>query len=157
MKTPLIAMLAAAGLLAACAGTPTNSLDGRSEAEVIQAMGQPTGRYALPDNGKRLEYAKGPAGSDTYMVDLDAQGRVVKVAQVLDENYFDVINPGMKRDDLLLFIGRPCERAGTGGGDELWTWRYANQFCLWWQAQLDPQGVVVSTGYAPLPGCGTGP
>ena len=157
MKTPLIALWAAAGLLAACAGTPTNSLDGRSEAEVIQAMGQPTGRYTLPNNGRRLEYAKGPAGNDTYMVDLDAQGRVVQVAQVLSTNYFDVINPGMKKDDLLRFIGRPGERASLRGGDELWSWRFSNHDCLWWQAQLDPQGVVVSTGYAPLPGCGVGP
>jgi hypothetical protein len=160
MRTMRSAMIVAsvATMLIACAGSysPPKDLNGHSEAEVVQAMGQPTGRYTLPDNGKRLEYAKGPAGRHTYMIDLDAQGRVVQSEQVLDEHYFDVINPGMKRDDLLRFIGRPCERAGVRGGGEIWSWRYTNANCLWWQAQLDGQGVVSGTGYATAPGCDPG-
>src|SRR5215510_12508922 len=117
MKTRWIAMLAAVGLLAACAGgAPPKDLTGRNEAAVIQAMGQPTGRYTLPGGGTRLEYAKGPAGSDTYMVDLDAQGRVVQVDQVLDASHFDAVEPGMKSETLLRFIGRPCDRVGVRGG-----------------------------------------
>ncbi|HEY6353120.1 MAG TPA: hypothetical protein VIY30_01405 [Burkholderiaceae bacterium] len=143
-----------AGVLVACAGNmPPKDLNGRSEAEVVQAMGQPTGRYPLPDNGLRLEFAKGPAGRETYMIDLDAQGRVVQSEQVLDANHFDVVSPGMKRNDLLRFIGRPSERAGVRGGGEILSWRYANTNCLWWQAQLDAQGVVAAAGYATMPGC----
>ena len=139
-----------------CAGVaPPADLKGRTEAEVVQAMGQPTGRYTLPDNGRRLEYATGPAGRHTTMVDLDAQGRVVQAEQVLDPRYFEVVNPGMKKDDLLRFIGRPCERRGSSGGGEILSWRYANTNCMWWQAQLDAQGVVTSAGYASLPGCDT--
>lgn len=157
MRVTVIAA-SAASLLIACAGLePPKDLKGRSEAEVVQAMGQPTGRYTLPDNGTRLEYAKGPAGTDTYMVDLDAQGRVVQVDQVLDANHFDVVNPGMKSETLLRFIGRPGWREGVRGGGQIWSWRYVNSGCLWWQAQLDAQGVVVGTSYGPLPGCGTGP
>ena len=157
MRTTVIAA-SAAGWLIACAGgyAPSNDLMGRSEADVVQAMGQPTGRYALPDNGRRLEFAKGPAGRHTYMIDLDAQGRVVRSEQVLDARYFDVVNPGMKGDDLLRFIGRPCERSGVRGGGQIWSWRYANPNCLWWQAQLDEQGVVTGTGYATAPGCDPG-
>ena len=155
MRTILLAATLAA-LLLACAGMgPPKDLNGRSEAEVVQAMGQPTGRYTMADNGRRLEYAKGPAGRETYMVDLDAQGRVVQVEQVLDVNHFDVINPGMKKDDLLRFIGRPSERRGMRGDGEILSWRYANNDCLWWQAQLDAQGVVTGAGYASLPGCDT--
>jgi hypothetical protein len=153
MRDSVIAVCAA-GVLVACAGNmPPKDLNGRSEAQVVQAMGQPTGRYPLPDNGRRLEFAKGPAGRETYMIDLDAQGRVVQSDQVLDANHFDVVSPGMKRDDLLRFIGRPCERAGVRGGGEIWSWRYANNNCLWWQAQVDAQGVVVGAGYAAMPSC----
>jgi hypothetical protein len=155
MRTTVIAA-SVAGLLIACAGMEApKDLKGRTEAEVVQAMGQPTGRYTLPDNGRRLEYAKGPAGRETFMVDLDAQGRVVQSEQVLDPRYFDVINPGMKSDDLLRFIGRPSERRGSRAGGEIWSWRYYNTSCLWWQAQLDAQGVLTSAGYASLPGCDT--
>ena len=148
---------AAAALLAiACAGPQTSQdLNGRSEAEVIQAMGQPTGRYAMPDNGRRLEFARGPAGRETYMVDLDAQGRVVQSEQVLDPRFFDVVTPGMKSDELLRFIGRPSERRGSRGDGQIWSWRYYNTNCLWWQAQVDAQGVVTGAGYASLPGCDT--
>jgi hypothetical protein len=153
MKNRWTAVIAAS-LLAACAGVPsTSDLKGRSEAEVLQAMGQPTGRYDLPDNGRRLEYAKGPGGRHTYMVDLDARGRVVQVEQVLDRRYFEAVSPGMKKDVLLTFIGRPSDVNGVRGGGQIWSWRYANNDCLWWQAQLDPQGTVVNAGYASLPGC----
>ncbi|HSW26627.1 MAG TPA: hypothetical protein VLJ62_27990 [Burkholderiaceae bacterium] len=155
MRTTVIAA-SVAGLLIACAGLrPPTDLKGRTEAEVVQAMGQPTGRYTLPDNGRRLEYAKGPAGRETFMVDLDAQGRVVQMEQVLDVNHFDVINPGMKEADLLRFIGRPSERSGMRGGGEILSWRYYNTGCLWWQAQLDAQRVITTAGYASLPGCDT--
>src|SRR5262245_48372726 len=153
MKTRWI-VLSKAALLAACAGVESQKdLKGRTEAEVLQAMGQPTGRYAMPDNVRRLEYAKGPGGRYTYMVDLDAQGRVVQVEQVLDRNHFDVVTPGMTNDVLVRFIGRPGERVGVRGGGEIWSWRYYNNDCLWWQAQVDAQGTVVGAGYAPLPGC----
>ena len=156
MRATVIAASAACLLVACASNTPPKDLTGRSEAEVVQAMGQPTGRYLLVNNGRRLEYAKGPAGRETYMVDLDAQGRVVQLDQVLDSNHFDVVNPGMKGDDLLRFIGRPSERRGVRGGGNLWSWRYANYDCLWWQAELDATNIVTGTGYATAPGCDPG-
>jgi len=36
---------------------------------------------------------------------------------------------------------------------QIWSWRYANNDCLWWQAQFDAQGVVTAAGYAPERGC----
>ena len=150
MRAALAASLA--GLVAGCAGyAPTQDVRaGSTEAQVLQAMGQPTGRYPLPASGQRLEFAR---GRHTYMVDLDAGGRVVEYDQVLQPRYFDAVNPGLNADDLLRFIGRPSERHGARGKGEIWSWRYANNDCLWWQAQLDGQGIVTQAGYGPLPGC----
>jgi hypothetical protein len=154
MRTTLIAA-SALSLLAACAGyaPPKDLHAGSSEAEVVQAMGQPTGRYPLAEGGQRLEFARGPYGRHTYMIDLDAQGRVVQWDQVLDPRYFDVLGPGMKRDYILRSIGRPSERMGMYRDGQIWSWRYPNNDCLWWQAQFDSQGVVTSAGYASAPGC----
>ena len=104
----------AGGLLAACAGyAPPNDMRAAcTEAEVVQAMGPPTGRYQLPEGPTRLEFARGPYGRHTYMVDLDAQGRVLKWDQVLDRRYFEAVTPGMTSEQLLRFIGRPSERDG---------------------------------------------
>jgi hypothetical protein len=140
--------------LAACAGYgPSGVQAGNTEAEVVQVMGQPTGRYAMPGGTQRLEYARGPAGRHTYMLDLDAQGRVTKVEQVLDVNHFSTVIPGQTRDDVLRTLGRPSERAGAMRGAQIWSWHYANNDCLWWQAQFDAQGILTQAGYGVARGC----
>ena len=58
---------AALGALAGCASySPQGLQTGQGEAQVSQQMGEPTGRYALPDGATRLEYARGPMGRHTY-------------------------------------------------------------------------------------------
>lgn len=151
MKTTIACALA---LLAGCAGyAPTQVAVGSSESEVVQSMGPPTSRYTLADGQQRLEYARGPYGRHTYMVDLDAQGRVAKVEQVLDARHFEQVLPGQSRDEVLRTIGRPSERAGMFRDGQIWSWRYANNDCLWYQAQFDAQGVLTSAGYGIMPGC----
>jgi len=149
----------AVAMFAACAGyaPPQDLLVGTPEAEVIKLMGAPTGRYPLPDGGERMEYARGPYGRETYMIDLDAQRRVVQWDQVLDRSYFETVSPGMKADDLLRLIGRPSERMGMMRNGQIWSWRYPNNDCLWWQAQIDAQGIVTAAGYGPAPGCDGAP
>lgn len=141
-------------LLAACAGyAPDAVRPGQSEAEVVQTMGAPTGRYTLPGGSQRLEFARGPYGRHTYMIDLDAQGRVAGWEQVLDADHFAEMVPGLSRDQVLRLLGRPGERAGMMRDGQIWSWRYANNDCLWYQAQFDVRGVVTSAGYGVAPGC----
>ena len=140
--------------LVSCAGYgPAGLQPGSSEADVMQVMGQPTGRYTMPGGMQRLEFARGPYGRHTYMIDLDAQGRVAKVEQVLDSWHFATVLPGQTRDDVLRTLGRPSERAGMMRDGQIWSWRYANNDCLWWQAQFDAQGVLIQAGYGPERGC----
>ena len=149
-----IALLLAA-MLTACAGYGPGTVGvGNTEAEVVQVMGQPTGRYAMPGGTQRLEFARGPYGRHTYMVDLDAQGRVANIEQVLDARHFALVMPGQTRDEVLRTLGRPGERVGMMRDGQIWSWRYANYDCLWWQAQFDAQGIVTAAGYSPERGCG---
>ena len=54
---------ALAVLLAACAFVnPTQIAPGTPRAEVLQALGQPTARYPLPDGGERLQYSRSRPG-----------------------------------------------------------------------------------------------
>lgn len=154
MKSTMI-VASLAGLLVACAGyaPPKDIQAGSTEAQVVQAMGPPTGRYQLPQGVTRLEFARGPYGKETYMVDLDAQGRVLQWEQVLDRLHFEVVTPGMTSDQLLRFIGRPSEQMGMMRDGKIWTYRYYNNDCLIWYAQLDAKGVVTSAGYGPGHGC----
>lgn len=123
---------------------------GQSLDEVMQMMGQPTGRYALPDGAARIEYARGPLGRNTYMIDLDAAGRVQHWAQVLDPWYFAQVSDGMTGEQLLRLLGRPAERAGQWLRRETWSWRYENNDCLWFRVTLSADGRVIDGG-ATLP------
>lgn len=141
-------------MLAGCAlGTPALR-PGQSEAEVLAAMGKPTGRYTLPAGAQRLEYAHGPFGRVTWMVDLDASGRVTGTAQVLQARYFAQVIEGMSREDLLRLLGRPADRAREWQGRETWSWRFETYDCEWFRVTLSAQQRVLGGGsMLPDPRC----
>ncbi len=154
---PMSRALGAAGVmlvLAGCAGySPGNLQAGASEAEVRSRMGEPTGRAALPGGGIRIEYARGPMGKHTYMVELDASGRVRGWEQVLTEANFESIPIGVPQADVRWRLGRPSEtRVGWRGVGEVWSYRYESLFCRWFQVWL-VDGSVREAAYAIDPMC----
>ncbi len=155
MSRLLLPALSAAILLGACAPVPP--APGTSASDVQAAWGRPTASYALPDGKSRLEYATGPFGRTTWMVDLDAGGRVVASRQVLGEaEFLQVQTAGaISRDELLRWLGTPGERKHGGAlvGGELWSWRYPTNDCLWFQVSLSAAGVVTGSGYGIDPRC----
>ena len=107
---PVFLAAVAAALLAACQSySPGGFPPGATAIEVRNSMGVPTGTYPLPDGGVRYEYARGPWGKHTYMIDFDALARLVKSEQVLTENNFAKIRPGQTRDQVLFAIGHPSD------------------------------------------------
>jgi hypothetical protein len=162
VKTAFFSIVATT-TLAACALTPPLQT-GQGEAEARLRFGEPTGRHALGGGGTRLEFATGPMGRDTWMVDLDVQGRVTTWHNALDEWRLHALQqrlaqpPVMTRDELLRTLGRPGER-GSGGwlaGGELWTWRYPTNDCLLFQATLGADGSVRDAGFNIDPRCEAG-
>lgn len=159
MKTmPALAAGLLAALLAGCASlAPALPAPGDAEAEVLRRLGPPTARHALPAGGTRLEYATGPYGRHTWMVDLDAAGRVRAVDQVLDQAHlaaFQARAPGMAVDELLRTLGRPGERkAGGWPGGEVWSWRYPTNDCLWFQVSIGDDRRVRAGAFGIDPAC----
>jgi hypothetical protein len=155
MNTPLRLCQATIALgLAACAPLPPAS--GTTQAELLQAWGTPTARYALDAGAQRLEYASGPYGRTTWMVDLDAQQRVTRSRQVLNENEFLAVQSAtaLQRDGLLRWLGTPGERRHGGrAGGEVWSWRYLTNDCLWFQASVAEDGRVTGAAYGIDPRC----
>ena len=116
-------------------------------------MGDPTGRYARADGGTRLEYARGPMGQHTYMIELDAGGRVQGWRQVLTEADFDALAAGTPQAEVHRTLGRPAqERIGWRGVGVVWSYRYEALFCRWFQVWL-VDGAVREAGYAEDPMC----
>ncbi len=133
---------------------------GMSETEVRAVLGRLTARYALPQGGQRLEFARGPMGKETWMVDLDAAGRATTWHQALNERaFFDLQlrGPGVPRDEVLLTLGTPGERRHGGwAGGQLWSWRYPTNDCLWFQVTLNDDGRLRDAGYNIDPICDAG-
>ena len=146
--------LSLALLLAGCAGYgPGDLRPGTSEADVRARLGEPTGRYPLPDGGSKIEYARGPMGKHTYMIVLDAGGRVQGWQQVLTEANFDSIAIAAPQADVRNLLGRPSEaRVGWRGVGVVWSYRYESLFCRWFQIWL-VDGRVREASYADDPSC----
>jgi hypothetical protein len=152
------ALLIVGVALQGCASYSPDSLAPRATlADATAKLGKPTAQYALAGGAKRLEFARGPFGLHTYMLDFDASGLLVKSTQVLYEENFATIKDGMSRDDVLLALGRPAHEYGVWSGNKtMWAYRFDSPQCLWFLVGLSPQGHVASTQYGPDPRCEVG-
>ena len=153
-RVGVAAALATALLVGGCAAYgPSASVVGQPIAQAERDLGPPTARYPMPDGSTRVEFARGPFGRHTWMLDVDAQGRVVRSEQVLGEARFQSVRDGMSTDELLRLIGRPGEtRPGGWAGGEVWNWRYPTNDCLWFEVSVR-DGRVKAPGYAIDPRC----
>ena len=151
----LLAPLAPLALLVACAGPQVLKVGaGQTEAEMLASMGQPSGRYLLPDGGQRVEYAKGPMGRVTFLFDLDRSGRILTAEQVLTQQNFAKVRPNMSQDEVQLMLGQPGERSREFMNKETWSWRYETYQCLWAQVTFNAAGrVMAGVAYLPDPRC----
>jgi hypothetical protein len=144
-------------VLTGCAtGPPT---PGTPRAEVVQRWGTPGALHTLPAGAERLEYGGGPWGRETWMIDIDAAGRVVQARQVRTEAEFARLQaaygqpPGLTGNDVLRWLGAPSEVSGIWRGGTAWSWRYASLDCRWFWVVMDPSRRVVGSGYDLDPWC----
>jgi hypothetical protein len=141
-------------LLSSCATYQPKSLQvGMDRAAVLQRMGAPETERKL-DTGLRLEYPNGPYGIDTWFVDLDGSSRVTRIEQVLTEENFAKVQPDMAQSDLRALLGRPGEvqKLGRDRG-VVWSYRYENYKCQWFQAEISAEQKVRSAGLGIPPEC----
>lgn len=156
MNTLNLSALLGACLVSACTSYGPGSLaPGTGLEAATHAMGTPTGEVVLPGGGRRLEFARGPYGKHTYMLDFDAQGRLLRWEQVLTEARFNAIRSGMDSSEVLAQIGRASEQYVVGWHEKqtVWAYRYETPFCQWFQVGINAEGKVVDTSYGPDPMC----
>jgi hypothetical protein len=142
--------------LAACASYGPDALSpGLGVDEITRQMGPPTDRHALPGDGVRLEYARGPAGLHTYMLDLGPEGRLRGWTQVLTPENFARIEPGWARRRVLRELGRPTqERRFERLDQRVWSYRFDSIDCTWLQVTFSLRtDRVTSAGAGPDPRC----
>jgi hypothetical protein len=146
LSRSLICVLALA--LSACAGySPTQSLVGQNRSAVIQLLGQPEREY--PSEGKtKLQFPRGPGGSHTYFVYLDKEGQVLSWEQVLTEERFNQVSPGMTQEQVIDLIGVSTITFGLARErGYVWHYRYWNPGCASFVIEFTKEATVRSAGY----------
>ena len=151
------APLIAATVLASCAAyAPDDRIIGLSRDEVVAKLGTPD--YATTAaNPNRLDFPRGPMGKHTFFVYFDDLGRATRFEQVLTEERFGRIAPDMSVDEVVQLIGR--SRASFGLARHrgfVWSYRYENPLCQWFQVEFTEEGKVRSAGYSKAPECRVG-
>lgn len=97
--------------------------------DVRRLMGKPEMIWEEDDGRQVLEFVRGPAGTETYMVDIDAEGRYLGMKNVLVQETFDRVRPGMDRDEVRRMLGKPGEKERYAlKQEEVWSWRFAGDY-----------------------------
>jgi hypothetical protein len=141
-------------LLYSCASyAPDDLMLGSSREQIVQILGQPTTELTGPD-GKVMMYPRGPFGKHTYFVYLNRDGTMERWAQVLNEKNFGQISPRLNRSDVVATIGESKETFGLARNrGYVWSYRYVNPHCFWFQVEFSAEDIVRSTGYSKSPEC----
>jgi outer membrane protein assembly factor BamE (lipoprotein component of BamABCDE complex) len=96
-----------------------------SEADVRMVMGRPDTVWEEDDGSRTLEYPKGPEGARTWNFAIDPSGKLRDYKQVLTEENFARIKPGMSKDEVRRMLGKPRSVAQyKRKNEEAWDWRY---------------------------------
>ncbi|GIZ50095.1 outer membrane protein assembly factor BamE [Noviherbaspirillum aridicola] len=100
-----------------------------SEGDVRSVMGAPDRVYEDSDGTRALQYPKGPAGTRTWEFLIGRDGRLVDYRQLLTEENFARIKPGMTREEVHRILGRErkIERYARKN-EEVLDWRYLSPF-----------------------------
>ncbi|WP_242539851.1 hypothetical protein [Trinickia mobilis] len=141
--------------LSACVQPWERFQAGEPESAVTAALGPPKETYDLSNGGKRLMWPSQPMGETTVAADIDANGKVVDVRQVLQPSEFYRAEPGKwTRADVLTHFGRPEETTYLPlVKREVWSYRYLEDN-TWYQLfhfYFDDTGLLRSTQKSPDP------
>jgi hypothetical protein len=120
-----------------------------TEAQIRDQMGEPETTRTYTNGSKRLEYPRGPAGTTTYFVDIDPDGRFVAVTQVLTAENIAKIRPGMTQDEVRRILGKPTTIAFYRLKQEtVWSWHWEEGGVTrdaMFNAHFGPDGIVSTT------------
>jgi len=92
--------------------------------EVRQRMGAPAAEYANADGSVTWEYNRQPQGVHTHMLTFGTDRILLRVEQVLADEYYAQLVPGMSKAQVQRVLGKP---GGTTTfamkREEVWDWR----------------------------------
>lgn len=145
-----------AALLPACDVDRLNQLKpGVSTGEEVRKiMGQPNFEWKDADGTRIWEYPRTPEGIVNYMLVIGPDEVLREVRQVLTEENFNRVRPGMRMDDVRYLLGQPAHQVRFPLNQEtVWDWKTKVEPGMEWyfNVHFSDRGVVTrtSTNFVP--------
>jgi hypothetical protein len=148
LRSALLALAAPLLALVGCdAGISQLKPGVSTAADVQRVLGKPTFEWKQPDGSFTWEFARGPEGVVTYMVDVGPDSVMRAIRQVLADAEFAKIQPGMPDDAVRRLVGRPGVTTPFPNLQEVvWSWKYEVGTEHWfYNAHFAPDGTVKRT------------
>ncbi len=123
----ITAALAAVGFVGACDLQNIAELEPgvSTDADVREKFGQPEAVWEGADGAQIYEYNRQPEGVVNYMITVGADGVLVKVSQVLTEENFARVQPGMAMEQVRRLLGKPRKvQTFALNGETSQDWRF---------------------------------
>jgi hypothetical protein len=111
-----------------------------TEEDVRRLMGKPEIVWEEENGAKKLEYPRGPMGTQTYFVFIGPDGRYRGMERALVETNFAKVQVGMSPDDVRRILGKQTEVTPYAlAREEVWSWRYEGdaQKTMFFNAHFD--------------------
>ncbi len=122
---------------------------GQSSMETVrQVMGPPTQEWREADGSQTWEYPRTPEGIVNYMVDFSPDKKLRAIRQVLSEEYFARVKPGMTREQIRRLLGKPAhERYFQLKKEHVWDWKIKSESGTdtYFNVSFDENGQVVKS------------
>ena len=122
-----------------------------TELQVRQQFGDPVTVTIEPDGSRTLEYPRQPEGWTNYRIRIGADGKMSSLRQLLSDDNFARVRPGMRAEQVLQMLGRPAKTQRFDlRQQEVWDWRYKprGQESKLFSVSFDAGGRVLSSATA---------
>lgn len=118
-----------------------------SEVEVRQQFGEPATVTVEADGTRTMEYPRQPEGWTNYVIKIGPDGKMSSLRQLLNDDNFARVQPGMDRLQVRQLLGPAAEQKRYAlKNEEVWGWRYkpVNESRMF-SVSFGPDGKVLGT------------
>jgi SmpA / OmlA family len=126
-RIALLGMATAALLLGGCDPQRVEKLEEgvATEAQVRQQFGEPANVITQPDGSRQFEYPRQPEGWTNYLITIGPDGKMSSLRQLLNEDNFAKVQPGMSGMQVRAMLGRPAiQQHYDLKNEDVLSWRF---------------------------------
>jgi outer membrane protein assembly factor BamE (lipoprotein component of BamABCDE complex) len=96
-----------------------------TEVDVRKQFGDPVTVTVEPDGSRSLDYPRQPEGFSNYIIKIGADGKMTSLRQLLNEDNFARVVPGLDQQQVRNLLGRPAKTQRFDlKKEEVWDWRF---------------------------------